>query len=468
MEDPATILHKWLRKQHRHALHTRIHTHAHTHTHASNKIAEVSELIRALLSHTSDPIFVHLLIKFGWDVNAGRFGNTYPVNLDALQQALANKSRCFFSQDVLRSLQNVETTREGREGSFVADESVEGDMAAAAELIAGRSFVPQLLLHHASFIINNGLRSLKPHSQFVQGVCLLVDISGFTKLSAAYCAKGSDGIDGLQQATNKYMGRLVEVIYSYEGDIIKFAGDAIICVFLPQDDATTPKGQGSSIGTSPKIRSRSAQLNSFAQMVLGACECALELREVEIDGLTVHVGLSCGEICFGVLGGYENRWECLISGPCIEELSQCLEDAPSRQAVCTPACIKALQQVMSLSPMPYAILYSICYMLLSFYVFCLFILPSHAILSPPSDLGSPCLRICNATCIARITRITRLQDKPRALRTQTQTQTQTQTRPMPPMPPTPPGYTPRSSPPATTLYWIWQIIYQTFPKYPIF
>jgi hypothetical protein len=49
--------------------------------------------------------------------------------------------------------------------------------------------------------------------------------------------------------------------------------------------------------------------------------CANTIREVRSDRLKVHVGMSCGEMCFGILGGVENSWECLISGPCIHELS---------------------------------------------------------------------------------------------------------------------------------------------------
>jgi hypothetical protein len=48
-------------------------------------------------------------------------------------------------------------------------------------------------------------------------------------------------------------------------------------------------------------------------------------------------------MCFGILGGVENRWECLISGPCIHELSECLDDAPSTQAVMTDACFDVLR-----------------------------------------------------------------------------------------------------------------------------
>lgn len=62
--------------------------------------------------------------------------------------------------------------------------------------------------------------------------CMIVDISGFTRLSGQFCAMGKAGIDKLQQATNGYLGDLVDIIYQYGGDIIKFAGDAIICIFV--------------------------------------------------------------------------------------------------------------------------------------------------------------------------------------------------------------------------------------------
>jgi hypothetical protein len=48
-------------------------------------------------------------------------------------------------------------------------------------------------------------------------------------------------------------------------------------------------------------------------------------------------------MCFGILGGVENRWECLISGPCIHQLSDCLDDAPSKTAVISPECAAILR-----------------------------------------------------------------------------------------------------------------------------
>jgi class 3 adenylate cyclase len=192
-----------------------------------------------------------------------------------------------------------------------------------------RSFVPRLLINHIKSRVLDGEENLKATSFFFQGVCLIVDISGFTALSEGFCDAGKLGIDGLQVCTNGYIGDLVAIVQSHGGDIVKFAGDALICVFAEERFTS---------GT----RSKRRELVD-AEVLIRALMCAQEVRNVRTDRLTVHVGMSCGEMCFGILGGVENRWECLISGPCIHELSGCLDDAPSMQVVMTAHCSEAVR-----------------------------------------------------------------------------------------------------------------------------
>ena len=254
----------------------------------------------------------------------------------------------------------------------------------AAEM--SRCFVPEILVDYLKQ--QSEKNALEPGSFFLQGVCLLVDISGFTKLSGEYCEQGKSGIDGLQLATNGYMGQLVETIYAHGGDIIKFAGDAIICIFpatltmkivkvsrgrsirrsmlavalnrssTDTDDAKMSDEVGNlaqSVSFAHhSISSRHTSLDMEAEtessgkatvrpeLILRAMHCADELRKIEMEQLTVHVAMTCGEMCFGILGGYEHRWECLISGPCLQELSSCLDDAPSKQAVISADCFEVL------------------------------------------------------------------------------------------------------------------------------
>jgi len=229
------------------------------------------------------------------------------------------------------------------------------------------SFVPEMLVNFMNKNLHKGKEGLEPASFFINGVCLLVDISGFTKLSGDFCNQGKAGIDELQRATNGYMGMLVEIIYTFGGEIIKFAGDAIICVFSSNyitalskkkkggklrrsvytfeavDGFGETPGFGLPIKATKMVRAKSSFASISPEVVLRAMHCARMLREVQTEKLSVHVAMSCGEMCFGILGGFENRWECLISGPCIHQLSDCLDDAPSKTAVISPECFSILK-----------------------------------------------------------------------------------------------------------------------------
>jgi class 3 adenylate cyclase len=196
-----------------------------------------------------------------------------------------------------------------------------------------RSFIPRLLVNHITNRLVEGEESLNPTSFFVQGVCLLVDISGFTALSEGFCEAGKLGIDSLQVCTKGYIGQLVTIVHSYGGDIMKFAGDALVCVFTENRSQTAAETH--------------CYDEAVVNVLIRAAMCAKAVSSMRTDTLTVHVGISCGEICIGILGGIENRWECLISGPCIHELSQCLDDAPSMQVVVTAGFTSVLTEACS-------------------------------------------------------------------------------------------------------------------------
>mmetsp|Transcript_31979 Transcript_31979/g.70463 ORF Transcript_31979/g.70463 Transcript_31979/m.70463 type:complete len:1525 (+) Transcript_31979:162-4736(+) len=354
-----------------------------------------------------------------------------------------------------------------------------------------RSFLPIRLIEQ---LTSHKFES-PPSSEFLQGVLLIVDISGFTRLSGRYCAEGRQGIDQLQAMINGFIGQLVETVYFHQGDIIKFAGDAIICLFCEpkmsplqshsgSGDSHAPGVPRTALGTprlstplhsSPHMSGSppgsmdswgSAQLDPIRHIATGhssgslcsfdsydtpaspvrnfgsersgaggqsnksaglsvksvqsgksasdkshvvaqsvahsdsgtnsddvsqansgywsrspstiaplrmsvasasaiatatatafasalkaathastphvagsvarrAMMCAIEMAEVFTDTLTVHVGISTGELCFAMLGGYKNQYECLIAGDCMGQLSECLNLAASKEVVAT-------------------------------------------------------------------------------------------------------------------------------------
>jgi hypothetical protein len=175
---------------------------------------------------------------------------------------------------------------------------------------AAKSFLPHLLINQLKQNISRKRFALSVNSKFFEGVILLVDISGFSNLNAKKFSKGKAGIEDLHQNTNIFMGKLVRLIYAFNGDIVKFAGDVIICVFHSTDNY---------------------KKTTLKNLAINALYCAIGLREVEITQLHVNVAIGAGEICFGILGGYNNTWEYLVSGKTLTNLLQCIDDSNRQQ-----------------------------------------------------------------------------------------------------------------------------------------
>lgn len=67
------------------------------------------------------------------------------------------------------------------------------------------------------------------------GGCLFADISGFTSLSEAFARFGSEGTEVLTKTINNFFEKLYIEIKKYNGDIIRFAGDAITVFYEGKD-----------------------------------------------------------------------------------------------------------------------------------------------------------------------------------------------------------------------------------------
>lgn len=65
----------------------------------------------------------------------------------------------------------------------------------------------------------------------VQAALLFLDISGFTALCEKYSLASKTGTEQLTKTLNEYMSNLVSELISYDGDILKFAGDAILTMW---------------------------------------------------------------------------------------------------------------------------------------------------------------------------------------------------------------------------------------------
>ncbi|MCC5887287.1 MAG: adenylate/guanylate cyclase domain-containing protein, partial [Gammaproteobacteria bacterium] len=75
-----------------------------------------------------------------------------------------------------------------------------------------------------------------PSSETFDGAILFADISGFTPLTEAFAAQGPAGAEALTRILNDYFGRLTRIVADHGGDVLKFAGDALMALWTPTED----------------------------------------------------------------------------------------------------------------------------------------------------------------------------------------------------------------------------------------
>ena len=181
------------------------------------------------------------------------------------------------------------------------------------------SFLPETLIAHSM-----AGRLLPAQQAFAiqgQGVLLFADISGFTALAERFARNPQVGAEQLTDLLNYYFDGLIDQVTSHGGDIVKFAGDAMLILWTASSD-------------------QQAQL--FAE---SAVACAHALQSVMSDysgqrgeSLSMKVAVSAGQIRQVYLGGLLDRREMILTGGAIAELGYANDHAkPGDVIVCESA-----------------------------------------------------------------------------------------------------------------------------------
>ena len=163
------------------------------------------------------------------------------------------------------------------------------------------SFVPHTLLMQldGAAVDHAGDQPLPTRS--FEAATIFADASGFTALTEKL-AKSRDGAELMCRIMNRFIGAIIEIVHQHGGDVVKFAGDAVSCVFEVSADADL----------------RAATCRATA--------CCLELHRKlhnfvgheDASGgrilLSLHIGVGCGTVTVLHLGGHHGRWECVLAG----------------------------------------------------------------------------------------------------------------------------------------------------------
>lgn len=213
--------------------------------------------------------------------------------------------------------------------------------------------------HVANLLIQRSFQSILcgkgniplPFIERFEGSLLFVDISGFTALSRQL------HVESLKTHINAYFTKMLDVVDKYDGDVVKFAGDALYIIWPASaliDLATCVR---KALLCSLEIASvcngyiicLDESRNWMSPRLYKADEkCAANSPSLnEADNgdrfafLNVHVGLSVGTMA-AIDIGCAGRWELLLLGRPLTDVAVAENQAKSGEVVICPGAYRLL------------------------------------------------------------------------------------------------------------------------------
>lgn len=195
------------------------------------------------------------------------------------------------------------------------------------------SYVPRLIQKH---VAQNPRPIETPYVSDFQGVFLFADISGFTRLTERLAERGPVGMEKLAYLLNDYFGQLIDIVYEYDGDVIKFAGDAVIAAWPFE--------------ARPGLEDANSE-ETRRQWMVCAAECAFMIRErllnykAEGSPLYLKISLGAGRVWDSHIGGVFNRWEFVVVGSPMIEVGLANELSKAGDIIAAPSAWELLKDV---------------------------------------------------------------------------------------------------------------------------
>ncbi|XP_062437657.1 adenylate cyclase type 10-like [Rhea pennata] len=189
-----------------------------------------------------------------------------------------------------------------------------------SELGEVAAYVPDLLLSE----------DLKQESRCVEnfhGVLLFADVSGFTALTEKFSQSINldQGADEVAQTLNQYMGDILEELLAFGGDVLKFAGDAVLVLW----------------------RVRQTQLRDTVGLVL---QCSQQIqakhgtRDTDVGlKLRLKIGVSAGHMSLLTVGDKQEQ-RFLIVGQAVGDVWQAQNLASAGDVILSAGCWELCNQ----------------------------------------------------------------------------------------------------------------------------
>lgn len=177
-------------------------------------------------------------------------------------------------------------------------------------------YVPPYWVRQA---LSDPAHTLAGREERIFAAVLFVDISGFTPMTEALSQQGREGVEELSAILDRYFTRMSEPVLDLGGDVVKFAGDALIVAFLIQPDLGDAH-LGSAIECALRMQ---AAMDEFASVHTSAGDFPLRMK----------IGISEGAIYNTTIGSEEGEMQPVFAGLPLARCQQAEDHAAAGEIV---------------------------------------------------------------------------------------------------------------------------------------
>jgi len=133
----------------------------------------------------------------------------------------------------------------------------------------------------------------------IAGAVLLADLADFTGLTEALAAKaGRDGVELVGRDLNQVLGPVIDAVVNRGGEVVKFSGDGLLCVFAGYEQAIEAARLAARDIAAVAVQGPSGQIHQF------------------------RVAIVHGSVALASIGGHRGRRELVAGGEAVEQAQQ--------------------------------------------------------------------------------------------------------------------------------------------------
>lgn len=184
------------------------------------------------------------------------------------------------------------------------------------------SYVPELVIRR---LMESPSAPTSPQEEQFPAAMLFADLSGFTILAEKLAQQGPEGAEELSDYLNHTFDQLITLITVLGGDIVSFAGDALLALWTATD-------------------------NNLDVMTRSAAQCGLALQEIFTDErsssserLEVRIVIGSGIVRMLHIGGIYERWVWMITGAPVNQIMRVEHMTHPRTVYLSPQAWRLVQ-----------------------------------------------------------------------------------------------------------------------------